>query len=332
MANRSSGTARVLSVLCVLVANGSGCAEPLPAHVEAARGHSSERGAYADLSLYVEADSRPADQAELWRTSDPAGAAVMDELADQHNSLWLGGWMSDPGEEVDDALDRAGNRLQSFVVYNIPNRDCGNFSAGGAGDVSDYAGFIDDVADGFEGRLGIVILEPDALALDDCLDSAGKAERARMLSDAVDTLTDAGAAVYLDAGDSNWIDDDDMADRLLDAGVDRAAGFALNVAHTETNSNEISYALRIRDIIGDDAHYVIDTGRNGLGPTSDSEWCNPEGRGTGRKPTLRWTTPGLDALLWVKRPGNSDGWCNGGPEAGDWWPEYARELAENSPY
>ena len=34
------------------------------------------------------------------------------------------------------------------------------------------------------------------------------------------------------------------------------------------------------------------------------------------------------AYLWVKRPGESDGPCNGGPSAGQWWPEYALGLAQ----
>jgi len=38
----------------------------------------------------------------------------------------------------------------------------------------------------------------------------------------------------------------------------------------------------------------------------------------------------LDALLWVKLPGESDGSCNGGPPAGRWWQEIALELARNA--
>jgi endoglucanase len=34
--------------------------------------------------------------------------------------------------------------------------------------------------------------------------------------------------------------------------------------------------------------------------------------------------------LWVKRPGESDGSCNGGPAAGQWWRDKALELAGNA--
>ena len=37
--------------------------------------------------------------------------------------------------------------------------------------------------------------------------------------------------------------------------------------------------------------------------------------------------PLADAFLWVKTPGESDGTCNGGPRAGEWWADYALELS-----
>lgn len=287
-------------------------------------------GPFADRSLYVEAWSRAGDQAEAWRTSDPVGAAYMDELAAQPTSLWIGDWATDPTAVVDDALDRAGGDLRSFVVYNIPQRDCGSFSAGGSDDAADYAAFVADIAAGLEGREAIVILEPDAVPLTHCLDADGEAARFQMLSDAVDTLTAAGGRVYIDAGDSNWISANTIAQRLLASGIERAAGFSLNVSHTEFTEDEIAYAEEIRAIVGRRAHYVIDTSRNGLGPSADNEWCNPRDRAIGEHPTVDLDGSGLDALLWVKAPGGSDGVCNGGPAAGHWWPEYARELVENA--
>ncbi|MCW2873942.1 glycoside hydrolase family 6 protein, partial [Actinacidiphila oryziradicis] len=35
----------------------------------------------------------------------------------------------------------------------------------------------------------------------------------------------------------------------------------------------------------------------------------------------------VDAYLWVKRPGESDGSCRGAPPAGQWWSDYALRLA-----
>jgi len=61
-------------------------------------------------------------------------------------------------------------------------------------------------------------------------------------------------------------------------------------------------------------HFVIDTSRNGLGPwTPDAaypdpqDWCNPPDRGLGLRPTTDTGDPLIDAYLWVKVPGESDG-------------------------
>jgi endoglucanase len=309
-----------------------GCSGPSSEMPEASESEENQRlmargGRFRGLSLFVEQDNPFADQAALWRDSDPEGAALMDDLAAVPSSLWLGDWMDDVASEVDDVLTRAAGTVPVFVLYNIPQRDCGSFSAGGSEEAAEYTAFVDQIAVGLDGRLAIVIVEPDGLALNHCLSDAQWDERTALISDAVDALTAAGAKVYLDAGDSHWIPSDDMAQRLLEAGVERAAGFALNVSHTETSEDEAAYAAELRDILGPRARYVIDTGRNGVGPTEDHEWCNPLGRKNGDRPSLWGDRDGLDAKLWVKRPGSSDGWCNGGPEAGAFWPEYARDLA-----
>lgn len=96
-------------------------------------------------------------------------------------------------------------------------------------------------------------------------------------------------------------------------------------------------------------HALIDTSRNGQGswkpPTGryrDAEvWCNPPGRGLGRRPTLTTREPYVDGFLWIKVPGESDGECVRGtagpadperrlkaPAAGQWFAGQARELIE----
>lgn len=280
--------------------------------------------------LYTAPGGHAEQQADEWRSSDPEAAALMDEMAEKPLGYWVGDWTYDVEGTVDDALTEAGDELRTLVLYNIPNRDCGSYSSGGVDDAEAYRDFIDEVAAGLEGRLALVVLEPDALPLVHCLDDEGVAERHELLAYGVTTLGAAGARVYIDAGDSNWIDSTTIAEGLLAAGVEQAAGFALNVAHTEYTEDEVAYAEEIRAIVGENARYVIDTGRNGLGPAEDNEWCNPEGRALGVAPTTRTRTRGLDAYLWVKPPGESDGECNGGPSPGTWWAEYALGLAERA--
>ena len=77
-------------------------------------------------------------------------------------------------------------------------------------------------------------------------------------------------------------------------------------------------------------HYIIDTSRNGLGGTSNGAWCNPSGQALGTPPTTRTGMPLVDALLWIKQPGESDGTCNGGPRAGQWWADNALALAQQA--
>lgn len=306
-----------------------GCIDP-EVPFETAADPEAEARRFKRLGLYVEPSSNAATQADLWAVDDPAGAARMEVIASQQIGIWVGDWIADPTAFVDDAVTRAGSQLQTLVVYNIPDRDCGFWSAGGAENGSAYTQFVDAVAAGLAGRPALVVLEPDALPLlDDCaLSDVAKAERVALMAYAVDVITAAGGRVYLDAGDSAWMPAATMATRLTDAGVANARGFSLNVSHTETTDDEIAYAEEIRAIVGTDAHYLIDTGRNGLGPTWDHAWCNPSGRALGDFPTLRTGVVGLDAKLWVKPPGESDGACNGGPPAGHWWPEYADDLAE----
>ena len=74
----------------------------------------------------------------------------------------------------------------------------------------------------------------------------------------------------------------------------------------------------------------MDTSRNGRGAAPGGAWCNPPGRLLGAAPTASTGNPLIDGYLWIKRPGESDGTCNGGPPAGTWWPAYALELALNA--
>ena len=289
----------------------------------------ADRAVFAKKALYTDLTNHYSVQAEVFRQAEPWNADLMDVMATQPTALWVGDWTGDVAGTVDEAVSVAGTKLRSFVIYNIPYRDCGNWSAGGAQDVTDYADFIQDFADGLNGRSAIVILEPDGLPLMDCLTADQIDERLDLMADAVDTLTDAGASVYIDAGDSAWVPAATIADRLERANVARAAGFSLNVSHTEYSIDEIGYAYELRAIVGNDEHFIIDTGRNGNGPDATHEWCNPLGRATGTKPTLKTgVVPGLDGMLWIKAPGESDGSCNGGPIAGAFWPEYAVELGD----
>ena len=115
-----------------------------------------------------------------------------------------------------------------------------------------------------------------------------------------------------------------MAPRLKQADIAAADGFSLNVSNYIDNAATIAFGEKLSKLVGG-KHFIIDTSRNGLGNAAD--WCNPRGQALGVAPTTRTGHPLVDAFLWIKQPGESDGNCKGGPSAGSWWTEIALELS-----
>jgi endoglucanase len=342
-------------------------------------------------------------------------------------------------------LAAATHTVPVLVAYNIPFRDCAQFSAGGATSVQEYKDWIDGFAAGIGNGQAVVILEPDGLgiipwynpyggadgssALEWCQPAEANpataaADRFALMNYAVDALkAKPNVSVYLDGTHSAWLAVGDTAHRLVQAGVARADGFYLNVSNYHFTANLVQYGTwissciataatsgdfvgcpnqywnggphpaKIADLLGEwtgvalssygewsDAadnpalntsginlryanmlgatqpttHFVVDTSRNGKGPwqppagvyPDPQDWCNPPDRGLGLRPTAETGIPLLDAYLWVKIPGESDGECTRGlgpagttidpewgrvdPAAGGWFPEMALDLVHNA--
>lgn len=276
-----------------------------------------------------------ADQARraLQKQNSP-DAPLIAKIADTPQARWYGGWSGDVETAARNYV-RTANRKGAtalLVAYNIPNRDCGLYSSGGAQDPAAYKQWVDGLAAAIGDRYrAVVVLEPDALGhLDDCLSDADQAQRLDLIHYAVERLESLpGVSVYIDAGHARWMEPELAAERLEKAGIAAARGFALNVSNYIADSELIPYGNKISKLLGG-AKYIIDSSRNGNGPTADAQWCNPPGRALGRPPGVDEQHPALDAYVWVKNPGESDGTCLGGPEAGQWFPERALELARNA--
>ncbi|MGA7147671.1 MAG: glycoside hydrolase family 6 protein, partial [Microbacterium sp.] len=334
--------------------------------------------------------------------------------------------------EVEAAVDavvsaaEAKGQMPVLVAYNLPFRDCAQYSAGGALDTDAYTAWIDGFAAGIGDRAATVILEPDGLGiiphyttLDGNLEwcqpaevpaETGASDRFEQLNHAVDALgARASTSVYLDGTGSSWLNVGEISDRLLKGGVQRADGFFLNASNYQFTVNSTYFGTWISSCIalvtekggsfgdcgnqywnggpatgwqgtamspygewsadaadpalntsGVDSRYasqlgdtdpttrfVVDTSRNGLGPWQppagvypDAEdWCNPPDRGLGLRPSTETGAALVDAYLWIKVPGESDGKCYRGtggpldpergmedPAAGQWFVEQAREL------
>ncbi|OCI30636.1 endoglucanase A precursor [Oerskovia enterophila] len=271
-------------------------AEPAPAVASPGAPAGADTNPFLAGAPAADPDMQSVHAADALRASDPDGAAALDVISEVGASLWVGDWFDPAAAQalVHDyaTAAHAAGRTGVVTIYAIPARDCGSFSDGG--------------------------LTPEEY-------------RAGLLRQATAALADAGASVYLDAGNSAWIDAPTMADRLRQAGIEDARGFATNVSNFRTTSDERAYGDQLAALLG--THYVVDTSRNGLGPLGDGplDWCNPAGRALGEKPAAVDDGSALDAYLYVKVPGESDGECDrGDPAAGQFWPEYAIGLVERA--
>ena len=282
--------------------------------------------------LYVAPSSNAKKQADSWRQSRPADAAQMDKIASQPQAIWFGDWNPEPYQWVNDVTRkiRSTGALPVYVLYNIPSRDCGLYSSGGAANKASYARWISEVGRGIGPGRAVVVLEPDALAGMDCLSAGDQQLRQEMIRDAVVTLKAIdGLTVYIDAGNSRWHSPEEIGKRLRSVGIDRADGFSLNISNFLATDELVRYGDAVSREVGG-KHYVVDTSRNGAGPSADLNWCNPDGRALGPRPTTSTGHALADAFLWLKAPGESDGDCNGGPRSGLWWAEYALGLAQRA--
>ncbi|AEV71906.1 cellobiohydrolase A (1,4-beta-cellobiosidase A) [Mycolicibacterium rhodesiae NBB3] len=279
-----------------------------------------------DTPLYID----PHLEAIAAARKDPR----FDPIAETPQAKWFTDWStSDTArQDVGDYLAgaAAAKAVPMLVLYRIPQRDCGRWSSGGAEDEREYKDWIKGVAAALKGHdNAMVVLEPDALPQ---LGRCKQGDRLGMLKFAVDQLSTTGARVYIDIGNEKWLNADEAAKRLKMVGVNKVAGFSVNVAAHYTTDSEVRYAESVRfelDKLGiPDAHFVVDVGRNGAGPQPDN--CNPPDARLGQKPRL-YRGGALDGLLWIINPGETDGACRGGPDKGFWAPAALSLLGLEGP-
>jgi endoglucanase len=413
---RSVLRAVAIGVVCVSVTAAAGAATSTQFYVP-----KPDKGALAQVS-------------DLLSKQDKADANVIREMTSESHAVWFtGGTPVEVQRQVNQTINAAGGQhsVAVLVAYDLPFRDCGQYSAGGALNTADYLAWIDGFARGIGSSRAVVLLEPDGLGIIPYnTDINGNAEWCRpdlsgtgltpatanqarydQIRGAVARLEQQpNVSVYLDGTHSAWLGVGDIAQRLVEAGVANAQGFFLNVSNYQFTQNGVQYGTWISECIasgsyagcpnqywnggpdgtmiasllgawtgvalsnyrvwsdtaGDPAlntsginarfstpgttHFVIDTSRNGLGPWKPTasypdaqDWCNPPGRGLGARPTADTGNALVDAYLWAKVPGESDGSCNRGvsgsttdpewggtvdPAAGSWFPQQALQLAQ----
>lgn len=276
----------------------------------------------------------PATNAARWVAANPGDGrapAIRDRIATVPQARWFTTTNTSTVRSQVSAFVGAAagaGRIPILVVYNIPNRDCGGASGGGAPSHDAYRAWVDQVAAGLEGRPAYLVLEPDVLPLMTNCQSADQQAQTRASMAYAGKRLKAGssqAKVFFDIGHSNWLSPAEAAARLRAADISNSAdGISTNVSNYRTTAAEITFAKAVLSSIGDGRlRAVVDTSRNGNGP-SGSEWCDPAGRAVGTPSTKATGDGQIAAFLWVKLPGESDG-CIG--PAGQFVPQRAYELA-----
>ncbi len=219
---------------------------------------------------------------------------------------------------------KAEGTIPMLCTYNMVNRDLGSYSAGGAVNFAEYENFIKTVAQNIK-TPSIIVVEPDTLPQD------FNQGRINSMIFEVDEFKKTGSWVFLDSGHSGWHSSEETATRLSKV-VKNADGFALNVSNYRSDEELITYGNKVCELLTGkgfpNKKFIIDTSRNGNGPLGN-EWCNPRGRALGKQPQIL-NQGNLFGRFYIKVPGESDGNCNGGPNAGEFWTDYAKELIRNS--
>lgn len=243
--------------------------------------------------------------------------------------------------------------------------------------------FIDVIAAAFRAHHDqriAVILEPDSLAnLVTNLQNPRCASVAdiykRGIAYAISKLAMPNVSVYLDAAHAGWLGWPKNLVRAvplykevlnLAGGADRIRGFAVNVSnydparvvgaaprdpHAAPNDelgyvDDLARALESAGITG--KKFIVDSGRNGRAyiRSAAGSWCNVKGAGLGERPRAA-PAPLVDAYLYVKVPGESDGTSDsraarfdptcgsddatpGAPEAGTMFDAYLVDLLRNA--
>lgn len=284
--------------------------------------------------LYSQLFVDPLNSAAQYLDEHPSvnGSKYIARMAQTPVAQWFGDWNTNTKVDVNTYVSAAtaANKVPIVVAYNIPHRDCGGYSIGGASSIDPYTAWVRQVAAGIGNHQAVVVLEPDALGALDCLPPKIRQERIESIAQAVTILKqNVQTYVYIDAGTPVWQPAITMSTRLKAANIAKADGFALNVSYFASTAQNQLYGDQLSALVGY-KHYVIDTSRNGGNHQVSGMLCNPSFASFGDTPTTNTGKALNDALLWIKIPWESDGPCNGSPGPGQPYWDYARILAQNA--
>ncbi|MVU77691.1 1,4-beta-glucanase [Nocardia sp. ET3-3] len=276
-----------------------------------------QRNAPAGAELLLESNDRYYSdlRATLPSVTEPRVRANLERLLRTPVAEWLTRDLEVTAGTVQQDIARAqsAGSIPMFVAYNIPGRDLHGESGGGQAGADAYRQWIQGVSDAIGANPAIVILEPDALAHATEMNDTDRAARLALLSFAYGQLRqhNPATAVYLDVGNSTWVDPGRVAELLHTISPDQpVAGISLNVANRRPEAEIRSYATRIEQAYGHQLFVMIDSSVNGAPNTAQlADWCNPQGQRVGTLPSTRFDPGAMIEHAFIKTPGQSDGRC-----------------------
>jgi len=250
--------------------------------------------------------------------------------------------------QVRKQMEKTGKKiLTSFIIYNLPNRDCSAEASKGELGIEHlgvYKKWIDEIRGYFKEHNGpiVAIIEPDSLgnmvaSIDNERCKEAFDTQMEAITYAITQLNLPNVGVYQDLAQVGWLGWSSnfrflipiLEDLLNRVGTGVLRGFSSNVSNTQPlvkpdppdvtlqgnpSQSEYDYSLKVREELKKvgmvDFGWVVDTSRNGQTniKTKGENWCNIKGAGIGRRPEANpEDLPELDAVYWFKPPGESDG-------------------------
>ncbi|HWE59255.1 MAG TPA: glycoside hydrolase family 6 protein [Solirubrobacteraceae bacterium] len=301
-----SRRAALLAALAAAAATGLA-----PAAASAGIGHPTPAGGHglaANSRFYVPPPAAGAGQqiGELLESGDVTDASLIAKMELVPSAVWLDGETQtqaadgsagehqanlDVARQVHRALIRASlqHAVPMFVAYNIPGRDCSQYSAGGAPTDAAYDAWIDSIRNALGDAQAVLILEPDALAnLPGYCGSAYNANfpnitnttRIEDVAYGVQTLeNDPNISLYLDGGHSAWQAVGNIAEVLVAADARQAQGVFFDVSNYQYATNNAFYGTWVSSCIAYATEVSGETQNSALGyaATLTSAANNPSG-------------------------------------------------------
>jgi cellulose 1,4-beta-cellobiosidase len=259
----------------------------------------------------------------------------------------------------------------------------GELPASAEGEARYQREYIDVIAAAFaahpDQRIAVIV-EPDSISnlvtnLENPKCQAAEGIYKRGVAYAISKLSLPNVFLYIDAAHAGWlgwprnlVKSVALYKEILAmaGGADRIRGFATDVSNYDpprdpTNpprnpaaaaSDELGYVADLSKALAaagiDGKGFVIDTSRDGKSHirTSPGNWCNIKGAGLGERPQPS-PAPMVDAYLYIKVPGESDGTADakaprfdqncasddatpGAPQAGKMFDSYLIDLLKNA--